>query len=221
MLKDIDKGVYKCNFEFQYELFDFMYVLKVKANTFSHFAIVKTKLTAANRKFKSLNETISKDFNLKDSTEAEVNKDAIQQMEFRLKLNLVEEKAMTFVDVDAFNELRVSVTTKPNLLVGYNGKVGCTTPITTEQLAIAKQSIIEKPTEETKLIVAKQIALSNCFFVSQFKEIMTLFINDKAKLEIAKASYGRVYDVGNYYQLNDLFEEESSIKSWNDFLNAQ
>lgn len=92
MLKDIDKGIYKCNFEFQYELFDFMYVLKVKANTFSHFAIVKTKLTAANRKFKSLNETISKDFNFKDSTEAEINKEAIQQMEFKLELNLVEEK---------------------------------------------------------------------------------------------------------------------------------
>lgn len=128
---------------------------------------------------------------------------------------------MTFVDIDAFNELRVPVITKPNLLVGYNGEVECTTPMTTGQLVIAKQSIIEKPTEETKLIVAKQIILYNCFFVSQLKEIMTLFISDKAKLEVAKASYGRVYDVGNCYQLNDLFEEESSIKIWNDFLNAQ
>jgi hypothetical protein len=221
MLKDIDKGIYKCNFEFQNDLNNFMYVLKVKANTFKHFAIVTTKLTAANRKMKSLNETVSKDFNLKDSADAEENKEDLQTMEYKIELELVEEKPMTFLEIDAFNELRVNVTTKPYLLDGYSGEIGCTMPITKNQLLIAKESIIEKTTEEAKLIVAKQIINSNCFFVFQIKEMMMLFLNEQAKLEIAKASYFKIYDVGNYYQLNDVLKEEASIKELNDFINTQ
>ncbi len=220
ILKDFDAGLYRLSFEFQYELYNFNYVLKIKSNTYKHFKIEKALLTKAERKMKSLNETISKDLNIKDEEEAEANKAMLKYTDYKLLLELVEEKPMTFVDMDAFEQLRVEVNQNKSLLPGYHGLIACTTPMGEDQFQQAKQSIENKNTEESRLLVAKQIIGLNCFFVHQLKTMAMLFETDEAKLEIARLAFNKTYDIGNYYQLSDVFEKEESIAELNAIIQA-
>ena len=220
ILKDFDAGLYRLSFEFQYELYNFNYVLKIKSNTYKHFKIEKALLTKAERKMKSLNETISKDLNIKDEEEAEANKAMLKYTDYKLLLELVEEKPMTFVDMEAFEELRVEVNQNRSLLPGYHGLIACTTPMAEDQFLQAKQSIESKNTEESRLLVSKQIISLNCFFVHQLKAMAMLFETDEAKLEIARTAFNKTYDIGNYYQLSDVFEKEESIAELNAIIQA-
>jgi len=104
---------------------------------------------------------------------------------------------------------------------GYNGKIGCPWPMVEQDFASAKQSISSKSFEDSKLTIAKQIISNNCLLCSQIKEIMGLFTFEDSKLEFAKYAYGYVYDLNNYYKLNDAFTFESSIDELDEYIRAQ
>ncbi|PLX08366.1 MAG: hypothetical protein C0594_06120 [Marinilabiliales bacterium] len=101
---------------------------------------------------------------------------------------------------------------------GYAGPVGCPMPMSDYDFSTAKNSIASKSFEDSKLTIAKQIVGSNCLLCSQVKEIMNLFDFEDTKLQFAKFAYDRTYDRGNYYQLNDAFDFESSIDELNKYV---
>ncbi|MCB9336368.1 MAG: DUF4476 domain-containing protein [Flavobacteriales bacterium] len=105
-------------------------------------------------------------------------------------------------------------------LPGYDGAIGCDgLPMTDTDFAKAKQSIEAKDFSESRLTLAKQIANSNCLRAEQVKQIMELFDFENTKLEFAKYAYSRTYDIGNYYQVNDAFDFESSVDELNEYIN--
>lgn len=101
---------------------------------------------------------------------------------------------------------------------GYNGKIGCPWPMSEQDFAGATNSISSKSFEESRLTIAKQITSSNCLVCSQIVEIMGLFSFEETRLEYAKFAYDYVYDLNNYYKLNDAFSFESSIEELNAYI---
>jgi hypothetical protein len=49
---------------------------------------------------------------------------------------------------------------------------------------------------------------------------MMLFSFEGTRLDFAKFAYGRTYDIGNYYMVNDAFTFETSIDELNDYING-
>lgn len=101
---------------------------------------------------------------------------------------------------------------------GYYGPYGCNFPMTNSNFATVKTSISSKNFESSKLTVAKQVITNNCLTTSQIKEIVKLFDFESTRLEFAKFAYSYVYDKGNYFQLNDAFDFESSIDDLNRYI---
>lgn len=108
-----------------------------------------------------------------------------------------------------------------NAVPGYYGPYGCNYPMTAANFANAKSSVSSKNFESSKLTVAKQVITNNCLTTSQIKEIVKLFDFESTRLEYAKFAYSYVYDKGNYYQLNDAFDFESSIDELNNFIGSK
>ncbi len=109
---------------------------------------------------------------------------------------------------------------KPNVyqMPGYNGKIGCPWPMSDQDFEDAKNSVNSKTFEDTKLTVAKQITGSNCLLCAQVKEMMMLFTFEDSKLEFAKFAYDYVYDLNNYYKLNDAFTFSSSVDELDEYI---
>ncbi len=105
-----------------------------------------------------------------------------------------------------------------NAVPGYNGPFGCNHPLNASSFEEVKTSIASKSFENSKLTIAKQVITNNCLITSQIKEIMKLFDFEASRLDIAKFAYGYTYDKGNYYQLNDAFDFESSITDLNNYI---
>jgi hypothetical protein len=107
---------------------------------------------------------------------------------------------------------------EPDPLPGYNGRTGCSYPLSQERFETVTQSISSKDFEDSKLTVAKQVMKSNCLLASQVKEILMLFDFESTRLDFAKEAYSYTYDIDNYYILNDAFDFESSITELNEFI---
>jgi hypothetical protein len=71
---------------------------------------------------------------------------------------------------------------------------------------------------DTKLTVAKQIISSNCMTVGHLIQILNLFSFDDTKLQLAKFAYDYIYDVNNYYQVNNVFSFESNVKELDEYI---
>ena len=112
-------------------------------------------------------------------------------------------------------------TPPPVYLPGYTGPVGCPMPMTPGEFQNVKSSIASKTFEDSKNTIARQVIGSNCLLTSQVKEIMMLFTFEDTKLDLAKYAYGYTYDIGNYYQLNDAFDFESSIDELNSYIQSR
>ena len=108
-----------------------------------------------------------------------------------------------------------------NAVPGYNGPYGCNHPMTSQMFAEVKTSISSKSFENSKLTIAKQVISNNCLTSAQVKEILKLFDFEATKLDVAKFAYGYTYDKGNYYQLNDAFNFESSIDELNNYIKTK
>ncbi len=85
----------------------------------------------------------------------------------------------------------------------------------------AKSSIKAKSFEDSKLTMAKQILGSNCLLSSQVKEVMLEFSFEETRLNLAKLAWGKTFDPGNYYKLNDAFTFESSIDELNKYIEGK
>ena len=104
------------------------------------------------------------------------------------------------------------------VMQGYNGPVGCPWPMDQSSFMQVKSSIQSKSFDDSKLTIAKQVLASNCMLSNQVKELMMLFSFEDSKLDFAKFAYGRTYDIGNFYLLNDAFDFESSIDELNQYI---
>lgn len=91
-------------------------------------------------------------------------------------------------------------------------------PMSSPEFDHAKGSISSKDFEDSKLTLAKQIARNNCLSAAQVRDIMLLFDFEDSRLDFAKAAYDQTADQGNYYQVNDAFDFESSISELDRFL---
>jgi len=94
---------------------------------------------------------------------------------------------------------------------GYAGDVGCTPPLTSDRFNSMLNTIEKQSFSDTKLKVAKQIISSNCITVNHLVRILKLFSFEDTKLKLAKFSYDYVYDIENYYKVNNVFSFDSSI----------
>lgn len=101
---------------------------------------------------------------------------------------------------------------------GYSGPTGCPWPMQPQDFQSAKATIASKSFEDSKLTIAQQIVGSNCLFASQVREIMALFDFEQSKLDFAKFAYGRTFDIGNYFKVNDAFQFETSIDELNAYI---
>lgn len=107
------------------------------------------------------------------------------------------------------------------VLPGYNGSHNCNWPMSKPDFESAQNSIKAKSFEDSKLTVAKQILGSNCMLSTQVKEVMMLFSFEASRLDFAKFAWGKTFDPGNYYKLNDAFTFESSIDDLNNYIEGR
>jgi hypothetical protein len=105
------------------------------------------------------------------------------------------------------------------VMPGYNGPTGCPFPMSPQDFAGIKTSIMSKSFENTKLEIAKQVLGQRCMTAAQVSEMIRVFDFEATKLDFAKFAYGRTYDIGNYYMVNDVFDFESSISDLNGYIN--
>lgn len=97
---------------------------------------------------------------------------------------------------------------------------GCPGPMNGAAFEQAKQSIKSKPFEDNKLQIAKQVLGSNCLTCAQVKDIILLFNFEDSRLDFAKFAYGRTYDYGNYFMVNDAFKFSDSIDQLNSYIQS-
>lgn len=103
----------------------------------------------------------------------------------------------------------------------YQTHSGCQIPMNDNDFQQAKATIASKNFEDTKLSIAKQIIISQCLLSSQVRQIMQIFNFESTRLEFAKFAYEYVYDPGNYFQVNDAFQFESSVEELNRYISAR
>ncbi len=104
------------------------------------------------------------------------------------------------------------------IMPGYNGPIGCPWPMTPGDFEGAKASIKNQSFSDTQFKIAQQIFNSNCLTSAQVKEIMLIFSFEETRLEFAKFAYGRTFDLGNYYKVNDAFTFSSSVDELNAYI---
>jgi hypothetical protein len=104
---------------------------------------------------------------------------------------------------------------------GYSGPIGCPMPLLPNEFESLKSSINSKTFEDSKMTLAKQATGSACLTAHQVKDIMLLFTFEDNRLEFAKYAYGRTYDLGNYYKVNDAFTFELTIDELNEYINSR
>ncbi len=138
-----------------------------------------------------------------------------------IKMNVtVDEQEVTTEVNQQTTEPKVKLPS-PDPLPGYNGAIGCRNPMANQSFQAALQTIKAKSFEDSKLTIAKQIANSNCLLSIQVKHILDIFSFEDDKLEFAKHAYHHTYDIGNYFQVNDAFDFESSIDELNEYISTQ
>ncbi len=107
------------------------------------------------------------------------------------------------------------------IMPGYNGPIGCPWPMSPGDFEGAKASIRNQSFSDTQLKIAKQIFTSNCLTSAQVKDIMLIFDFEGTRLDFAKFAYGRTFDLGNYYKVNDAFTFSSSVDELNEYITGQ
>ncbi|MEM7549417.1 MAG: DUF4476 domain-containing protein [Bacteroidota bacterium] len=98
---------------------------------------------------------------------------------------------------------------------------GCANAMANGDFERAKESINNKSFADEKLTVFKQIIRGNCMSVDQLVGFMDLFTFEEGKLEVAKLSYAKTVDQGNYYRVNDALTFTESVEELEAFLAKQ
>lgn len=107
------------------------------------------------------------------------------------------------------------------VMPGYNGPVGCPWPMDQSTFASAQSTINNQTFEDNKLQVAQQVLGSNCMTSAQVASLMQAFTFEDTKLQFAKFAYGRTFDIGNYFVVNNAFDFSSSVDELNAFIASQ
>lgn len=110
--------------------------------------------------------------------------------------------------------------TNSNVALPPSAQYGCPAPMNATAFEQARQSLKSKPFEDNKLQIAKQILNSNCLSCMQVKEIVMLFNFEDSRLDFAKFAYGRTWDYGNYFTVNDAFKFSTSIDELNGYIQS-
>ncbi len=81
-----------------------------------------------------------------------------------------------------------------------------------------KQLIADRTFETTKMDMTKSVIDYNLFSTEQVKEILTWFVFESNKLDLAKYAFKNVVDRGNYYKLYNSFVFESNVTDLDNFV---
>jgi hypothetical protein len=115
----------------------------------------------------------------------------------------------------------VAVQPQQYVMPGYNGPVGCPWPMDQGTFSSAQSTINGQSFESNKLQVAKQVLGSNCMTSAQVAQIMQVFDFEDTRLQFAKFAYGRTFDIGNYFVVNNAFDFSSSVDELNAYIASQ
>lgn len=86
----------------------------------------------------------------------------------------------------------------------------CPYPMDMSSFKNAKQAIRSSTFEDTKLAAAKDILATNCLTTDQVVQICQLFGFEEARLDYAKAAYGRTTDPSNYNKVSNILNFNAS-----------
>lgn len=105
---------------------------------------------------------------------------------------------------------------KRNNSDGCNGKA-----MQKDDFKDLKGSINNRSFESTNLDKAKTAIDNNYLTSEQVKELLGYFTFESNKLELAKYSYKKVCDQGNFFKVYDAFDFDSSITELKDYISKK
>lgn len=91
-------------------------------------------------------------------------------------------------------------------------------PMTNRDFAEFKQLIADRTFESTKMDMTKSVIDYNYFSTEQVKEILTWFVFESNKLDLAKYAFKNTVDPYNYYKLYNSFTFESSVVDLDNYI---
>jgi hypothetical protein len=97
----------------------------------------------------------------------------------------------------------------------------CSYAMSSAEFDEAISSVESKTFEDDKFIVAKQICKANCMTSAQVRDMNKVFDFEDTKLDFAMFAYDYVYDVNNYYKVNDSFGFEMTIDELDEYLETK
>jgi hypothetical protein len=78
--------------------------------------------------------------------------------------------------------------------------------------------IAEKPFENSKLEIAKQIVEQNILTSEQVRDLLKTFTFEDSKVNIAEYAYSKTCDKNNYFKIYNLFIFDSNIQMIKDYI---
>ena len=102
----------------------------------------------------------------------------------------------------------------------YSRRTGCSYSMAAADFQKAKATVLNTDFESDKLIVAKQIAASNCLTSRQVRHLAGAFDFEDTKIKFAIFAYTRTFDTENYFMVYDVFEFSASIQELTDYINS-
>lgn len=81
-----------------------------------------------------------------------------------------------------------------------------------------KQFIANRTFESTKLDMTKSVIDNNLFTTDQVSEILSWFVFESNKLDLAKYTFKNTVDRNNYYKLYDIFVFESNVVELDNYI---
>lgn len=84
--------------------------------------------------------------------------------------------------------------------------------------AAAREAIRKESFDNSRMVVAQQIADNNYFTTAQVKELVKLFSFEERKLDFAKYAYSRTVDRNNYFMINEVFNFSKTKEELADYI---
>ncbi len=81
-----------------------------------------------------------------------------------------------------------------------------------------KKLIIDRTFETTKFDMTKSVIDNNYFSVNQVREILSWFVFESNKIELAKYAFKNTVDRNNYFKLYDIFVFESNVTDLDNYI---
>jgi hypothetical protein len=132
------------------------------------------------------------------------------------------QRTETVTTRDANNNIVTTTRVKVNYGMRDNSAknpAGCI-PMSPSDFEKARIAIGENDYDESKLILAKDYANSNCFTSQQVMEICKIFTLEKTKLNFAKFAFSQTVDPANYFKVNSAFETSESKRELFEYVSS-